>query len=122
MVIISVKISSLSSQFAAVPGGYFSTSLSIGGGIGALFSSLHGGINPEQFYLLGMVGFLAALTQAPITSVTMILQVALTQIFTLPLALCAFTAALVSYLFDKESIYERQAATYLKTYDAPSAK
>lgn len=100
---------SIFSQFAAIPGGYFSTSLSIGGGIGQLFHAYCSYINQEQFYLLGMVGFLAALTGAPITAVAMVLQVAFTQVFTLPLAICAFCAGAVAYSFDKESIYEKQA-------------
>jgi H+/Cl- antiporter ClcA len=107
----------LSSQFASIPGGYFSTSLSIGGGIGSLLTPFTD-IPPEQLYLLGMAGFLAALTQAPVTSVTMILQIAFTQIFTLPLAVCALTAAAVSWLIDKESIYERQAKEIMRSHSA----
>lgn len=110
---LTKMLGSIASQFASIPGGYFSTSLSIGAGIGVLFSDLFQEVSREQLYLLGMVSFLSALTGAPITSVVMVLQIAFTQVFALPLALAAFCSSVVFYMFEKESIYEKQAKSYL---------
>lgn len=110
---LAKMLGSVASQFASIPGGYFSTSLSIGAGIGVLFSDLFQEVSREQLYLLGMVSFLSALTGAPITSVVMVLQIAFTQVFALPLALAAFCSSVVFYMFEKESIYEKQAKSYL---------
>lgn len=110
---VAKMLGSVALQFAGIPGGYFSTSLSIGAGIGVLFADLFNNISKEQLYLLGMVSFLSALTGAPITSIVMVLQIAFTQVFALPLALAAFCSSFVYYLFEKESIYEKQAKSYL---------
>ncbi len=99
---------SILSTSSGVPGGYFATSLSIGNGVGSL---IHGilqiDIPLQQYYLLGMVAFLAAITQAPITAITMVLQITSSQIFTLPLMITALISTFIASLLGK-SIYHYQ--------------
>ncbi|MFN8769309.1 MAG: chloride channel protein [Neisseriaceae bacterium] len=111
---ISKAIGALFSVAAAVPGGYFSTSLSIGAGLmGAMHSFLPSDISIQQLYLLGMVGFLAAITDAPITAVVMIISiVADTQHFAMPLVFTSVIAARVAGFFG-ESVYRQQVLIYV---------
>lgn len=105
-------LSALFTTNAGIPGGYFATSLAIGNGIGGLVHQFVAFDNPQQYYLLGMVAFLAALTRAPATAIVMVIQVSSSQIFTLPLIVAALSATLIANLFGK-GIYEYQIARYL---------
>ncbi|RTL12880.1 MAG: chloride channel protein [Neisseriaceae bacterium] len=105
-------LSALFTTNAGIPGGYFATSLAIGNGIGGLFHHFCMFDNPQQYYLLGMVAFLAALTRAPATAIIMVIQVSSSQVFTLPLIVAALSATLIGNLFGK-GIYEYQIARYL---------
>lgn len=105
-------LSALFTTNAGIPGGYFATSMAIGNGIGGLLHHYCAFDNPQQYYLLGMVAFLAALTRAPATAIIMVIQVSSSQIFTLPLIVAALSATLIANLFGK-GIYEYQIAHYL---------
>lgn len=100
-------ISAIFTTNSAIPGGYFATALAIGNGIGSLVHQFIDFGNLQQYYLLGMVAFLAALTRAPATAIVMVIQVSATQVFTLPLITAALTATLIANAFDK-GIYEYQ--------------
>lgn len=104
--------SALFTTNSGIPGGYFATSLAIGNGIGGLIHSIWAVANPQQYYLLGMVAFLASLTRAPATSIMMVLQVSSSQIFTLPLIVAALTATLFANLWG-DGIYEYQVEKYV---------
>ena len=96
-----------------VPGGYFSTALSIGLGIMDLFHSLMPSLPIQQFYLLGMVGFLAAITGAPITAVVMVMSIVSdTQHFALPLILTSLLASKIAGVFG-DSVYHQQVLIYI---------
>lgn len=98
---------------AGVPGGYFSTSLSIGAGIMGAVHNIMPLLPLTQFYLLGMVGFLAAITGAPITAVAMIMSIVSdTQHFALPLILTSIIASYIASLFG-ESVYHQQVLIYV---------
>ncbi len=100
-------ISAIFTTNAGVPGGYFATSLAIGNGIGSLIYQFVALGNIQQYYLLGMVSFLAALTRAPTTAIVMVVQISAAQIFTLPLIVAALTATLLANALGK-GIYEYQ--------------
>jgi H+/Cl- antiporter ClcA len=103
---------SLFSTTSGIPGGYFATSLAIGNGIGNFVYHIFAVANMQQYCLLGMVAFLAALTQAPVTAIVMVLQITSSQIFSLPVIIAALTATWIAQLLDK-SIYEYQIEEYL---------
>ncbi|MCX8514494.1 MAG: chloride channel protein [Burkholderiales bacterium] len=104
---------SIFSVAAGVPGGYFSTSLSIGLGIMDVVHKLMPILPVQQFYLLGMVSFLAAITGAPITAVVMIVSVvADSQHFVLPLILSSLISAKIAMFFG-ESVYRQQVQLYI---------
>jgi len=65
----------LVSYFAGLPGGIFSPSLSIGAGLGHSLAPLLGmEVVPGTLLALCMAGFLAAVTQAPMTSFLIVME------------------------------------------------
>lgn len=105
---------------AGVPGGYFSTALSIGLGIMSAVHHILPVAPLQQFYLLGMVGFLAAITGAPITAIVMIMSIVSdTQHFALPLILTSLLASYIATRFG-DSVYHQQVLIYIDKdkYDA----
>lgn len=108
------SLSSIFSTSSGVPGGYFATSLAIGSGIGSFVYHIFSLGNLQQYCLLGMVGFLAALLRAPATAIIMVLQISSTQIFALPLIVSALVATLVANL-DGQGIYEYQMQKLIQT-------
>lgn len=109
---LSKFFGAIASVSATVPGGYFSTALSIGAGIGDLLHHLIPDIPLVQFYLLGMAGFLAAITQSPITAVAMIVEMSDSSQFCLPILLSAFIASIISEQFG-DSVYHQQVLNYI---------
>ena len=105
-------LGSLFSTASGVPGGYFATSLAIGNGIGGFFHHIFAVAEIQQYYLLGMVAFLAALTQAPVTAIVMVMEITDSQSFVLPIIVASFVATWVANYFGK-SIYEYQIDSYL---------
>jgi H+/Cl- antiporter ClcA len=110
---ISKALGSILSVAGGVPGGYFSTALSIGLGIMDVVHRLIPILPLQQFYLLGMVGFLAAITGAPITAVVMVMSIVSdTQHFALPLILSSLIAAKIATIFG-DSVYHQQVLIYI---------
>ena len=105
--VVYKMLGSLLSTSSGVPGGYFATSLSIGEGVGSLIQGIINVAPAEQYYILGMVAFLAAMTQAPITSITMVLQTTSSQVFLLPIMVAALVSTYIASLCDK-GIYHYQ--------------
>jgi H+/Cl- antiporter ClcA len=60
--------------WAGVPAGIFAPALAIGGGIGSDIAQLTLGIPSTTLIALGMAGFLAAVTQAPMTSFIIVME------------------------------------------------
>ncbi|MDD3265868.1 MAG: chloride channel protein [Burkholderiales bacterium] len=102
----------VSSVAAGVPGGYFSTALSIGAGIGDLVHHFLPNIPLIQFYLLGMVGFLASITQSPITATAMVVEMSNTSEFAMPILIAAFIASMIAEHFG-DSVYHQQVLKYI---------
>lgn len=109
---LSKFFGSIASVSAGVPGGYFSTALSIGAGIGDLIHNLFPHIPLVQFYLLGMAGFLASITQSPITAVAMVVEMSDSSHFSLPILLTCFVASLIAEQFG-DSVYHQQVLNYI---------
>lgn len=60
--------------WSGVPAGIFAPSLSIGGGIGQTVADLMSVPHSQIFIAVGMTGFLAAVTQAPLTSFVIVME------------------------------------------------
>jgi H+/Cl- antiporter ClcA len=68
-------LATLASYYSGIPGGIFAPSLAIGAAIGSPLTSLLGiGEGIPAFIALCMAGFLAAVTQAPITAAIIVME------------------------------------------------
>jgi len=94
-------IASWLSAWTGVPGGMFGPSLSIGAGVGAdiawLLDSPHG----PALIALGMCGFLAAVTQTPITAMIIVMEMTDGHSMVLSLMACALVSSLVSRMISR---------------------
>lgn len=94
-------IASWLSAWAGVPGGIFGPSLAIGAGVGAdvawLLDSPHG----MALIALGMCGFLAAVTQTPITAMIIVMEMTDGHSMVLSLMASALLASLVSRMISR---------------------
>jgi H+/Cl- antiporter ClcA len=94
-------VASWLSSWAGVPGGLFGPSLSIGAGVGAdvawLLDSPHG----AALIALGMCGFLAAVTQTPITAMIIVMEMTDGHSMVLSLMACALLASLISRMISR---------------------
>lgn len=84
--------------WAGVPGGLFAPALSIGGALGNDLATLTSYANPATLIALGMVGFLAAVTQAPLTSFIIVMEMVDGHALVLSLIACALVASGISRL------------------------
>jgi chloride channel protein, CIC family len=93
-------------------GGVLTPSLFVGAAIGALFGGVFHGLMPHiasapvAYALIGMGGFLAATTQAPLTSIMMVFEMTLDYNIVLPLMLACVTAHYTAKVYRKgQSVY-----------------
>jgi chloride channel protein, CIC family len=90
-------------------GGVFAPALFIGasggGVVGEVIRSYRPGIDPSTFALVGMGAVLAAVIQAPLTSIILLFELTRNYAVMLPIMLAAVTAVVIQQLLIGESIY-----------------
>ncbi|PKO43095.1 MAG: chloride channel protein [Betaproteobacteria bacterium HGW-Betaproteobacteria-22] len=94
-------LATIFSYLSGVPGGIFSPSLSIGAGIGNDLLPLFASHLATAIYALCMAGFLAAATQAPLTSFIIVMEMIDGHEMVTSLMAVAMIASIVSRLFSK---------------------
>jgi H+/Cl- antiporter ClcA len=82
--------------WSSVPAGIFAPSLSIGAGLGNDIAALTHYVHPPTLIALGMAGFLAAATQAPLTSFIIVMEMVDGHAMVLSLMACSLIASGVS--------------------------
>ena len=87
--------------WCGVPGGIFAPALSIGAGIGDGIAQFAGPALGPALIALGMAGFLAAVTQAPLTSFIIVMEMIDGHSMVLSLMACAMLASLVSRMISR---------------------
>ena len=110
------------SAWTGVAAGVFAPSLTIGAGIGRDIALLTG-VGPEAaipLIALGMVGFLAATTQGPITAFIIVMEMVSGQTMVLSLMACALLASGVSRLVARP-MYAELAELFLASPVGASA-
>jgi len=103
------------SVWSGVPGGLFAPSLAIGAGIGNDVALLTHHVDHAALIALGMAGFLAAATQAPLTAFIIVMEMIDGHAMVLSLMACALTASLVSRLLSPP-LYASLAQAQLKRW------
>jgi H+/Cl- antiporter ClcA len=83
--------------WAGVPGGLFAPALALGAGLGADVALLTGSqVVSPALIALGMAGFLAAITQAPLTAFVIVMEMVDGHAMVLPLMVAALGGSLMS--------------------------
>ena len=109
------------SAWSGVPAGTFAPSLAIGAGIGhdvARFAGLGGRPQAVALVALGMVAFLAASTQGPVTAFIIVMEMVAGQAMVLSLMACALLAGGVGRLVSP-SMYVELAVLWGMPRPAP---
>ncbi len=99
--------------WSGVPGGIFAPALSIGGALGNDIAQLTHYVNAPTLIALGMAGFLAAVTQAPLTSFIIVMEMVDGHGLVLSLMATAMVASGVSRLICVP-LYSAQAQLQLQ--------
>ncbi|WP_343587103.1 chloride channel protein [Herbaspirillum sp.] len=105
--------SMVGSYLPGIPGGIFAPSLSIGAGFGNLLHMLFGDISLPVLIALAMVGYLAAVTQSPITAFVIVMEMIDGHALVISLMATALLASRVSRFFAPplyEALSERYAS------------
>jgi H+/Cl- antiporter ClcA len=104
-------ISMVGSYLPGIPGGIFAPSLSIGAGFGNLLHLVFNGMQLQMLIALAMVGYLAAVTQSPITSFVIVMEMINGHALVISLMAAALVSSRVSRLF-APPLYETLAERY----------
>ena len=105
------------SYWSGIPGGIFAPALSIGAGLGSDVALAFHIEHASPLIALGMVAFLAAVTQAPITSFIIVMEMIDGHSMVLSLMAAALAASLLSRLFSP-ALYPALCELQLKRVQA----
>jgi H+/Cl- antiporter ClcA len=109
-------IALIGSYLPGIPGGIFAPSLSIGAGFGNLLHMVFDSMQLPMLIALAMVGYLAAVTQSPITSFVIVMEMIDGHALVISLMATALISSRVAALF-APPLYESLALRYM----APTA-
>jgi H+/Cl- antiporter ClcA len=107
------------SYLPGIPGGIFAPSLSIGAGFGNLLHMVFDSMQLPMLIALAMVGYLAAVTQSPITSFVIVMEMIDGHALVISLMATALIASRVSRLF-APPLYESLAHRYMAPLPQPA--
>ncbi len=105
-------ITMVGSYLPGAPGGLFAPSLAIGAGIGNALHMLFSQMQLPMLIALGMVGYLAAVTQSPITAFVIVIEMINGHALVISLMATALIASRVSRLF-APPLYEALSERYM---------
>ncbi len=112
-------VSTWLSMWSGVPGGVFAPALAMGAELGSDIAQWTGHGGSRVMIALGMAGFLAATTQAPMTSFIIVMEMLEGQALVLSLMVCTVIASTISRLLSP-SMYGELARLQLARASAPS--
>jgi H+/Cl- antiporter ClcA len=105
----------LVSYLAGIPGGLFSPALAVGAGLGHNLTPLLPGVAPTAMVLLGMCAYLTGVTQAPLTSAVISMELTDDSGMLLPILATVMVARGVSSLVCHQPVYKALAERLLPT-------
>jgi chloride channel protein, CIC family len=111
-------LATLATFFSGVPAGILSPSLSVGAGLGQTLADLAHEPSVVPFAILGMCGYLAGVTQAPLTSLVIVMEMTTQHAMILPLMVTAAIGAAVSKLLTPP-LYQTLAQRYATPRSPP---
>jgi H+/Cl- antiporter ClcA len=101
----------LLSYLSGIPAGLLAPSLSVGAGLGQVIADWLGQSSAVPFAILGMCGYLAGITQAPLTSLVIVMEMTAQHAMVLPLMVTAALATAISKLVSPP-LYQSLADRY----------
>jgi H+/Cl- antiporter ClcA len=104
-------LATLVSYLSGIPAGLLAPSLSVGAGLGQFMADLFGQPSAVPFAILGMCGYLAGVTQAPLTSLVIVMEMTAQHAMVLPLMVTAAVATAISKLISPP-LYQSLADRY----------
>jgi CIC family chloride channel protein len=110
VLVVAKAFATTSSVSSGSPGGVFTPSLFIGGGLGLLWGHMVAGLvhapdSEGSFALVGMAAMIAATTHAPLMASVLVFELSGDYAIVLPLVLATAIATLLSRRLRKDSIY-----------------
>lgn len=102
------------SYLSGIPGGVFAPSLAVGAGLGADLSHLMPFVPASTVIVLGMVAYFAGVTQAPLTTFVIVMEMTDNHGIVLPLMSTALIAHGVSRIVCPEPLYKALAQNFLR--------
>ncbi|HZP65176.1 MAG TPA: chloride channel protein [Rudaea sp.] len=109
------------SYAAGIPGGIFSPALAVGAGIGAVLAPWLPHTDATPVILLGMSAYLAGVTQAPLTSAVISMELTDNHDFVLPIMAACMLGRTFSTLLCKTPVYRAFGERLLRERDAEIA-
>ncbi len=104
-------LATLISYLSGIPAGLLAPSLSVGAGLGQFIADQLGQTSAVPFAILGMCGYLAGVTQAPLTSFVIVMEMTAQHAMVLPLMVTAAIATALSRLITPP-LYQTLADRY----------
>lgn len=105
------------SYWAGIPGGIFSPALAVGAGIGHNLASLIPDAQPSAVVLLGMAGYLAGVTQAPLTSAVISMELVDNRDMAIPILAVCLLARAVSAIVLRVPVYKVLANRLVEEFE-----
>ncbi|PNS09611.1 chloride channel protein [Solilutibacter silvestris] len=118
---IAKLLANLVSYLAGIPGGLFSPALSAGAGLGQNLAPLFPAAPASAVVLLGMCGYLSGVTQAPLTSAIITMEMTDSSDMLLPILAVALIARTTSMLVCRMPIYKALALRLLQQSPSTSS-
>lgn len=110
----------LVSYVAGIPGGLFSPALAVGAGLGHNLSALLPAADPGAVVLLGMCAYLTGVTQAPLTSAVITMEMTNNNDMLLPILATVLVARGASSVLCRQPVYRALAMRLLPANPDPA--
>jgi len=91
-------VATLAAYLSGIPAGLLAPSLSVGAGLGQTVADFGGQPTAVPYAIVGMCGYLAGVTQAPLTSLVIVMEMTTQHAMVLPLMVTAALATGTSKL------------------------
>ncbi|CAB3762343.1 chloride channel protein [Paraburkholderia humisilvae] len=113
-------VSMVGSYLPGIPGGIFAPSLSIGAGFGNVLHTVFNSMQLQMLIALAMVGYMAAVTQSPITAFVIVVEMINGHALVIALMATALVSSRVSAFFTPP-LYESLARRYMAPLPSAAA-
>ncbi|WP_082190297.1 chloride channel protein [Frateuria defendens] len=109
-------LGNIASFWAGIPGGIFSPALAVGAGLGQNLAAMLPGSDPSAVVLLAMAGYLAGVTQAPLTATVISMELTANQQMALPIMATCLLARAASSLLCRKPVYHALADVLIEAH------